>query len=312
MAMIFRTTAADGKVTAQNVFPDIDGTTPFYVFRNPAGLLNATHFTQPAITLMSIARYRDMREKGIIQEGSSFAGHSLGEYSALATLGQLMSVEDLMRVVFFRGLTMRLVVDYDSAGRSEYSMCAINPSKVGRGFGATELQSVVATISRESGWLLETVNFNIEGLQYVCAGSLRALHCLSHVLEAARSQSGHDSSSDESYTAMIPQFVSSSAGLELRAIEIPKTASSTPLRGIDVPFHSSLLRSGVDAYREFLKDNLQKPYVQPDLLIGKWISNVTGNPFGISKNDFVAAYEVTQSPMLKEILDSWVDEKDAR
>ncbi len=308
---MFRTTAADGTVTTQKVFQDIDNTTPFYVFRNPAGLLHSTHFTQPAITLMSIARYRDMREKGIIQEGSSFAGHSLGEYSALATLGQLMSVEELMKVVFFRGLTMRLVVDYDSAGRSEYSMCALNPSKVGKGFGAPDLQSVVAAISRESGWLLEIVNFNIEGLQYVCAGSLRALHCLSHVLEAMGSQSGHYSSSDDRYTAMIPQFVSASAGLELHAIELPKTVSSTPLRGIDVPFHSSLLRSGVDAYRDFLKDNLQKPSIQPDLLIGKWIPNVTGDPFGISKNDFVAAYKVTQSPVLKKILDTWVQDNDA-
>ncbi|KAH8682573.1 acyl transferase domain-containing protein [Xylariales sp. PMI_506] len=321
MALELSAREEDGTESKRKVFKDIDRTTSLYTFHSSSGLINSTCFTQPAITLLSMALYEDMKVKGLIQEGSSFAGHSLGEYSALATMGQLMSVEELMAIVFFRGLAMRLTVgskdDSDSeSGHSdqgrrpeEYSMCAVNQSKIGRDFGVHDLKLLVAAISKESGWLLEIVNFNVRDLQYVCAGSLRALHCLSHVLEAMYLQR-HSGTATlqqpcQGSTLFVSQMISASAALDLHAIKVPRTAVSTPLTGIDIPFHSSFLQPGVDAYRRFLRDKLHKRSVKPHLLIDRWIPNVTGEPFGISKGHFLVAFKLTNSVVLKKILDGW-------
>jgi fatty acid synthase subunit beta len=41
------------------------------------------------------------------------------------------------------------------------------------GFGQDALQQVVKAIATQTGQLLEIVNFNVAGLQYVCAGQVR-------------------------------------------------------------------------------------------------------------------------------------------
>ena len=48
-----------------------------------------------------------MRSKGFIQKGSAFAGHSLDEYSAPASIAD--------------------VLECDFQNRSNYAMCSVNP-----------------------------------------------------------------------------------------------------------------------------------------------------------------------------------------
>ena len=303
MAMEFGAARTDEDANpSPKIFRDINENTPSYTFRCPSGLLNATQFAQPALTLVAKARYEDMKSKGLIQHASSFAGHSLGEYSALTTLGDLMSVEEMMPIAFYRGLTMRHIIDVDSMGRTGYSMSAANPSRVGGMFSEAALRRVVDNIARESGWLLEIVNYNVRNQQYVCAGKLNALHCLSQVLEHIRL---HGAGKIETIPDIVTKFVPQSAQLDSHAIELQKTATTTPLKGLDVPFHSSLLRPGVSAYREFLKQNLGKHTVQPRLLIDKWIPNITGRPFGISREHFDEVFKLTGSPVLHGILSRW-------
>ncbi len=139
MALEFKTSSKEGSDKPKKIFEDIDASTLSYTFRSPSGLLNATQFAQPALTLVNKARYEDMKSKGLIQDASLFAGHSLGEYSALTTLGQLMSVEDLMAIAIYRGLTMRYIVECDTMGRTGYSMSAANPSRVGSTFSEKSL-----------------------------------------------------------------------------------------------------------------------------------------------------------------------------
>lgn len=74
-----------------------------------------------------------MRAHGLIQENSQFAGHSLGEYGAIAAVGDIMPLEQLLFAVFYRGLTMQISMERDAAGRTEYSMCAVNPSRLSPG-----------------------------------------------------------------------------------------------------------------------------------------------------------------------------------
>jgi [acyl-carrier-protein] S-malonyltransferase len=66
--------------------------------------LRRTENTQPALYTVSYAVWRVLREQGFA--GTWFAGHSLGEYTAVAAAGYL-SFEDGLRIVRTRGLLMR-------------------------------------------------------------------------------------------------------------------------------------------------------------------------------------------------------------
>ncbi|KAJ1951712.1 fatty acid synthase alpha subunit Lsd1, partial [Linderina pennispora] len=66
-----------GKTT--QLVPGITGRSPHYIHKSANGLLNATLFTQPIQTVMSLAQIADMRAHGVVQEDAQFAGHSLGE-----------------------------------------------------------------------------------------------------------------------------------------------------------------------------------------------------------------------------------------
>lgn len=132
MSLCFDMIDEHGNVTHEKVFKEITRSTRSYTYRSTGGLLNETHFTQPALTLMEIARVRDMRAKGMIETTSSFAGHSLGEYAALAAMGEIFTVDRVAALVFYRGLTMQNSVGRDENGATDYSMCAVNPSKVSK------------------------------------------------------------------------------------------------------------------------------------------------------------------------------------
>jgi Acyl transferase domain len=71
-----------------------------------------------------------MRVKGFVQKDCAFTGHSLGEYSALASIADVLHISALVDVVFYRGITMQRAVERDSENRSNYAMCAVNPSRV--------------------------------------------------------------------------------------------------------------------------------------------------------------------------------------
>ena len=172
MSMTFESVNADGSIKSEKIFKEVDENTTSYTYRSPTGLLSATQFTQPALTLMEKASFEDMRSKGLVQRDSSFAGHSLGEYSALAALAEVMPIESLVAVVFYRGLTMQVAVERDETGRSNYSMCAVNPSRISKTFNEQALQYVVENIAEETKWLLEIVNYNVANMQYVCAGDV--------------------------------------------------------------------------------------------------------------------------------------------
>ncbi len=65
--------------------------------------LTSTDNTQPALYLHSMAAFEVMKSKGLLPDVT--AGHSLGEYSALAAAGYL-SFEDGLRLVRLRGQAM--------------------------------------------------------------------------------------------------------------------------------------------------------------------------------------------------------------
>lgn len=130
MSMMVEKPGPEGQMTPQRVFDGLSDTTTSYTFSHPEGLLFSTQFAQPALTIFAQAANASIQEKGLIPEDCSYAGHSLGEYAALSVFGKLMPLERLISIVFYRGLTMQLCVERDELGRTDYAMCAINPSKV--------------------------------------------------------------------------------------------------------------------------------------------------------------------------------------
>ena len=63
---------------------------------------------------------------------------------------------------------MQRAVKRDSENRSNYVMCAVNPSRISKSFSDAALREVVESISQLTGTLLEIVNYNVEvcGLIY--------------------------------------------------------------------------------------------------------------------------------------------------
>lgn len=133
LAMTVETTRTDGSTINEPIIRELSPQSASYTFRDERGLLYSTQFAQPALTIMEMAVFEDMRSKGLIQEDAVFAGHSLGEYIALGCLSDFMTIESLLSVVFYRGLSMQVAIKRDDNGQTDFSMVAVNPSKVGRG-----------------------------------------------------------------------------------------------------------------------------------------------------------------------------------
>lgn len=162
MDMTYDTMDKDGQIKTLPLFADINNRTPQYTFSHPAGLLFATQFAQIALVVTEKAAFEDMRSKGLVQNDCAFAGHSLGEYSALASIGDVLPISALVDVVFYRGITMQRAVERDSQNRSNYAMCAVNPSRISKTFNDAALREVVDTIAHKTELLLEIVNYNVE------------------------------------------------------------------------------------------------------------------------------------------------------
>ena len=313
MSMTFESVNADGSIKSEKIFKEVNENTNSYTYRSPTGLLSATQFTQPALTLMEKASFEDMQSKGLVQRDSSFAGHSLGEYSALAALAEVMPIESLVSVVFYRGLTMQVAVERDATGRSNYSMCAVNPSRINKSFNEQALQYVVENIAEETKWLLEIVNYNVANMQYVCAGDLRALDCLTNVTNFLKAQkvdiqSLMETLSLEDVKARLVEIIRECANQtkgKPQPIDLQRGFATIPLKGIDVPFHSTFLRSGVKPFRSFLLKKINKTSIDPSKLVGKYIPNVTAKPFALTKDYFEEVYRLTNSPRIGNVLANW-------
>ncbi|KAF5627600.1 fatty acid synthase subunit beta [Fusarium tjaetaba] len=133
MALASERVESDGQVSKVKLFPTIDQYTTSYAYTSESGLLSSTQFTQPAIVLMQLAIIADLEARQLVPDSVVYAGHSLGEFSALVALGGIMDLKTLISTVFYRGLVMQSVVACDDLGRSQFAMCAIDPTRVSKG-----------------------------------------------------------------------------------------------------------------------------------------------------------------------------------
>ncbi|BGP41220.1 fatty acid synthase alpha subunit Lsd1 [Rhodotorula kratochvilovae] len=320
MDMTYTTTDTDGNVKTLPLFGDIDLRTSRYTFSSPTGLLYATQFAQIALVVTEKAAFEDMRAKGLVQHDCAFAGHSLGEYSALASIADILPISALVDVVFYRGITMQRAVERDSLNRSSYGMVAVNPSRIGKSFGDAALREVVDTIARRGNILIEVVNYNVEGQQYVVAGHLVALQSLTNVLNFLKIQKIDLVKLTETMSIeqvkehlcdIVDECVEKARDLQTKTgfITLERGFATIPLPGIDVPFHSRYLWAGVMPFRTYLSKKVNPAHFNADLLVGRYIPNLTAVPYEVSKEYAERIHTQTSSPRLNKILKAWDEEK---
>ncbi|WP_416277026.1 fatty acid synthase subunit beta domain-containing protein [Nocardia sp. alder85J] len=240
-------------------------------YRHPQGVLHLTQFTQVAMATLGVAQVAELREAGAFVEGAMLAGHSVGEYNALAAVAGVLPLEAVLEVVFQRGSAMHELVPRDAQGRSDYRMAAIRPSQVG--LPDAEVVDFVAGVGQAAGEFLEVVNLNLRGSQYAIAGTVAGLEALEDEIERRRAEFG-----GKRAFVLVP--------------------------GIDVPFHSTVLREGVPEFRTKLEELLPQD-VHPEILAGRYIPNLVPRPFSLEREFIAEIADYVPSQPLRDVLADW-------
>ncbi|MCL3838724.1 type I polyketide synthase [Aeromicrobium duanguangcaii] len=223
---------------------------------HPEGVLYLTQFTQVAMAVLGAAQMAELREGGAFVDGAILAGHSVGEYNALAAVSGVISLEAVVEVVFQRGSVMHTLVARDEKGRSDYRLAAIRPSQIG--LADDEVKDYVEGLGEASGEFLQIVNYNMRGSQYAIAGTVRGLEVLEEDVAERRRRFG-----GKAAFILVP--------------------------GIDVPFHSRVLHGGVPDFRHKLQE-LLPPAIDPSILEGRYVPNLVPRPFSLDE-DFIREVE---------------------
>ncbi|MEM8951728.1 MAG: ACP S-malonyltransferase [Pseudomonadota bacterium] len=157
----------DTDSAARNVFEEVDEALgeklSTVIFEGPDDQLRLTENAQPALMATSLAVVRALearRKQPLGEMGAFVAGHSLGEYSALAAAGAL-SIGDAARLLRLRGRSMQTAVPV-----GEGAMAAVL---------GLELGDVEAVASEASGdQVCDVANDNAPG-QVVVSGHKEAV-----------------------------------------------------------------------------------------------------------------------------------------
>ncbi|PUU78407.1 fatty acid synthase beta subunit [Tuber borchii] len=297
MSMTFGSAGADGSTKSEKIFQDVTEATTSYTYRSPTWSFKAS--------------FEDVGSRDLFQRDFVFAGHSWGGCSALAALAEVMPIGSLVSVVFYRGFTMQVAVERDTDGRSNYSMIAVNPSRISKTFKEQALQYVVDNIAEKTKWLLEVVNYNVINQQYVCAGDLRALDWLTNVLNFLKVQKiDIQALMAKMSLEDIVRECAKQTEAKPKPVELQCGLATILLRGIGVPFHSTFLRSGVKPFRIFLMKKIVKSSIGSSKLVLKYIPNVTAKPFQLTKEYFEDVYKLTNSPRIGQVLANWDKHED--
>ncbi|MBY5988388.1 ACP S-malonyltransferase [Roseovarius atlanticus] len=157
---------ADAYPAARAVFDEVDEALgeklSALIWEGDQETLTLTQNAQPALMATSLAAVRALEAEGVsIEAASLVAGHSLGEYSALAAAGAL-SISDCARLLRTRGQAMQAAVPV-----GEGAMAAI----LGLDFATV---SEVAEASAADGGVVQAANDN-DPAQVVVSGHAAAV-----------------------------------------------------------------------------------------------------------------------------------------
>ena len=151
----------DGSAAARATFDEAEAVLGFALRRlcleGPAADLADTHNTQPALLTVSVAVLRETaaRMGGSLPLPTAFAGHSMGEYSALVAAGAL-TFADGLRLVRERGRLMR-----EAGLRNPGRMAAV------LGMDADNLAALCREVANDCGEIVQIANDNSPSQQVV-------------------------------------------------------------------------------------------------------------------------------------------------
>ncbi|MDC2990691.1 ACP S-malonyltransferase [Candidatus Pelagibacter sp.] len=158
----------------KRLFEEADDTLKFSLSRiildGPKEELNLTSNTQPAIFLISFSIYKIITEEFKIDltKAKYFAGHSLGEYSALCSAGYL-NFSDTLKLLRIRGDAMQ-----NSVPKGEGGMVAV------LGLTINQIEKILEENSANSS--IQIANDNSDG-QIVISGKNYDLNELTKILK---------------------------------------------------------------------------------------------------------------------------------
>lgn len=158
---------AEASAAAREVFEEVDEAISQPLFRlmkeGPEGDLVLTENAQPALMAVSMAVMRVMEREGgfdLVRSARYVAGHSLGEYSALAAAGSI-GLSDTARLLKLRGKAMQRAVPVGQGG-----MAAL--------LGLSLEDAAAVAEAAAQGDVCRAANDNAEG-QVVVSGSSAAI-----------------------------------------------------------------------------------------------------------------------------------------
>lgn len=182
-------------------------------------------------------------------------------------------------------------------------MVAVDPTRITKDFNAKSLTNLIDTIDKGSQGLLQIVNYNVEPSQYVVAGDLVSLTALMHacnVLKAAKEQPDMQQVIADAIEQARKERTMSKGHFQLK-----RGTATIPLEGIDVPFHSRFLRTGVPHFRSIIQANIKKEDIHLERFEGLYVPNLVAKPFSLSREFAEDVQSVAESPILTELLPTW-------
>ncbi len=160
---------ADAFAPARQVFEEIDDALSQklsrLMFEGPESDLVLTENAQPALMAVSMAVLRVLESEGgwrLAERAACVAGHSLGEYSALAAAGSLR-LPDAAKLLRLRGQAMQAAVPV-----GEGAMAAL------LGLDLVEAEAIAEEAASDTGLVCATANDNAPG-QVVLSGAKLAV-----------------------------------------------------------------------------------------------------------------------------------------
>ena len=146
------------------------------ILEGPEHELKLTQNTQPAILLVSYSIFLVLKNEFNynLEEVKYFAGHSLGEYSALLCANSL-NFKDALNLLFERGKSMQEAVPVGKGG-----MLAVLGSKV------EDINNYISQLKNKG--VCEIANDNAEG-QIIVSGNIETIEELKNILKESKKKS---------------------------------------------------------------------------------------------------------------------------
>jgi len=252
---------ADAYPTAAHVFAEVDEALgqnlSKLMWEGPENELTLTENAQPALMAVSLAAIRVLEEKGVkvAREAAFVAGHSLGEYSALAAAGAF-SVADAARLLKIRGRAMQAAVPV-----GEGAMAAL--------LGLSFADAVAVAAEAAQGSVCQAANDNADG-QVVVSGTKAAVERAVEIAKGKGAKRAMLLNVSAPFHCALMQPAADAMAKALAEVEIRRPV---------VPVVSNVLVAGIS---------------DPDEIRKRLVEQVTGTVRWRESVQFLAAHGVTR------------------